>query len=147
MYEVPSLNQGSALPVSPFGGDVVPESAAPKPSHRNNLEENAPLGSSHRRSLRADQLEQSICTGLLGKISRDGRLEVSLMMMSTKNLRIAPTASVCVVSGLRSCNATAEFSLIKVCLSILADSFLQFCSKESQCKHDWLRPKLTESGH
>lgn len=74
VYEVSSLNQKKSLPSSPFG-EAEPATPPAARSSMDTLSELQPL--SQRRSLRADPvLDQSLATGLLGKITRDGKLEV-----------------------------------------------------------------------
>ena len=74
LYEVASLTQGKSAPASPFG-DASTEAASPVQPHTDNLADNAPL--SQRKSLRADMLDQTIATGMLGKVNREGKLEVA----------------------------------------------------------------------
>ena len=84
MYEVASLNQKAALPSSPFGESIAEASpvASSQPT-ADNLADSQPMAS-RRGSLRADVLDQKVATGVIGKISRDGKLEVRMLLSICK---------------------------------------------------------------
>jgi hypothetical protein len=83
-FEMSSSPQRIALPVSPWG-DPEPEggsqppltadptSRAPLPSTGSIAES---IGLSKRRSLLPEQLDQTMSTGIIAKITLEGRLEV-----------------------------------------------------------------------
>lgn len=77
LYEVTSLNQKAALPSSPFGDTATELPPVVSPQHAaDSLADYQPMAS-RKGSLRADVLDQNLATGVIGKISREGRLEVS----------------------------------------------------------------------
>lgn len=83
VYEVSSLNQKNALPSSPFGDAEPAASPAAQPSS-DSLADLQPL--SQRRSLRQEPvLDQNLATGLLGKLTRDGKLEVGPLIISSQS--------------------------------------------------------------
>ena len=86
VYEVASLNQKAVLPSSPFGESVTEATpAASAQPAADNLADGQPMAA-RRGSLRPDVLDQNTPTGVIAKISREGKLEVPRLSLLTYTL-------------------------------------------------------------